>query len=323
MSPGGGDYSWLPDHHLPVAATLAHTDELIERASNALLAYLRPPGPLEFDNVAAGQRANVTVTAIAPLPSAAARYAADALTQLRAAIEHTVYAEVEHQLQRPLTKAEAQAIEMPARTSETSFSGWVNDRRRGGIAPLQEGSALVQRMRDLQPYRSDDPDNHPLRILAEHTNLAKHRTPTVAATLLGVVMPDVHHPDLEVTAANSSTDDRPLRPGDVLASSPLYQRIPLSIVPKVCIQRPHTGTWHVFIHELGDLEEWVRKIAVPTLILGRHDVDPLPPQVTTNVGHHDERAALIRAGTVPARVRAMRQIGAEASRMALADLLGP
>lgn len=321
MSLGGGDYSWLPDHHLHVAATLAHTDQLVERASDVLLAYLKP-GPLEFDNVAQGQGVHLTVKAIAPLPLAAARYAADALTQLRAAIEHTVYAEVEHQLQRRLTKEEAQVIEMPARISETSFSGWARDRRRSRIAPLQEGSLLLERMRDLQPYQGHDSDSHPLRVLAEHTNLAKHRTPTMAATLLGVVLPDAHHPELQVTAGNSSADDRPLRPGDVLASIPLGLRVPLSIFPKVGIQRPHTGTWHVFIHELGDLEEWVRQIAIPMLILGRHDVDPLPPQLATTVGHHDVRAALTNAGTVPARTRAVSQIGAETSRMAFADLLG-
>ena len=32
-------YSWLPAHHLPVAATLAHADELIEQVGDLLIEY--------------------------------------------------------------------------------------------------------------------------------------------------------------------------------------------------------------------------------------------------------------------------------------------
>ena len=320
----GRDYSWLPEHHLGVAATLSHVDELVSRAGEALYGYLKPPGPLELATVADGPLAHVTVAGVAPLPTAAARYAADALTQLRAAIEHSMYAEVEHQLARPLTAREARSIEMPACASEADFSTWLRHGSRKGLAPLREGAPLVQRMRDLQPYHRRDHDNHPLRVLAEHTNLAKHRTPAVAATLLGLVKLDEDHPDVHVAAANSSSEeDRPVRAGDVLVSGPRFVQVPVSIWPKVCIQRPHTGTWHVFMHELGELEAWVRRIAVPMLIIGTHDVDPLPPQFDTTVGHHDVRAALASAGTVPANARATKRIEAGTVRIALVEFCEP
>jgi len=135
---------------------------------------------------------------------------------------------------------------------------------------------------------------------------------------------DDDHPEVQVTAANSSPqEDRPVRAGDILVSGPVYVQVPVSIWPKVCIRRPHTGTWHVFMHELGELEDWVRRIAVPLLIVGRYDVDPLPPQFDTTVGHNDVRAALTSAGTVPANTRATKRIEAGTLRLALVEFLEP
>ena len=113
-----------------------------------------------------------------------------------------------------------------------------------------------------------------------------------------------------------------MRAGDVLASSPLHVRMPLSIWPKVSIHRPHTDTWHLFMTELGDLEDRVRRIAVPKLVVGAYDVDPLPPQFETRVGHDDTRAILAVAGTVPARERSMKRILASTSRVDLVEIVG-
>jgi hypothetical protein len=112
MSQPGRDYSWLPQHQLHVALTLAHVDDLVALASEVFFNYMQS-GPLVLENIADGQMSHVTVAAVAPLPAAINRYAADALTQLRATIEHTVYAEVEHLLGRQLTEAEGRRIDMP------------------------------------------------------------------------------------------------------------------------------------------------------------------------------------------------------------------
>jgi len=310
------DYSWLPEHQQHVAYTLAHADHLIAKTAEILFDYLKP-GPLEFGNVPDGNLAHVTVIGVAPLPAAVARFAADALTQLRAAIEHTIYAEVEHELGRRLNEDEARRVEMPACVKEEEFPKWLASRRRFDLEPLRAGSQLVARIRDLQPYHRRDADLHPLRVLAEHTNLAKHRTPAVAATLLGVVIPDWHDPTL-VLAGGA---DRPLIPGDVLASGPRDKYVPLAIWPKVSIQRPHSGAWSVLMTELGEIEEWVRTVAIPRLIIGRHDVDPLPPQLDTTVGHVDLPAVLAAAGQVPAAKRSSQRIQADVIRGALADIL--
>lgn len=260
--------------------------------------------------------------AVAPLPATVARYTADALTQLRSALEHTVYAEVEHQLGRQLDVDEGRRIEMPASISPGAFEAWLTGRQRRLLPPLREGSELVEWIRDLQPFHEQDVDAHPLRVLVEHTNHAKHRTPAVVATLLGAVIPDRWTLEQQLAeAAIQTPDERPLEPGQVLFSGPRIQREALSIWPKVCVQRPHTGTWHVVMNELGQLADWVRTVAVPHLVTGRCDVVSLPPQLDTTVGHADVRVALALAGTATAHERGMRRIQAATAREGLLELV--
>jgi hypothetical protein len=193
MPPSRPDHSWLPEHQLHVAYTLAHVDTVIARTGELLHNYFESE-PFLLEQVVESFDVKVQVQAVTPLPAAVARYAADAMTQLRAAIEHTIFAEVEYLLGRALTDEEARAIEMPAAVSETVFTKWLNHGRRRGLPPLREGGPLVRRLRLLQPFQRTDVDNHPMRVLAEHTNLAKHRTPAVAAVRLGAVKLDAPAP---------------------------------------------------------------------------------------------------------------------------------
>jgi hypothetical protein len=317
VPPSSRDYSWLPDHQMHVAVTLAHANDLIAGAADVLHNYLQT-GPLQFKNIVEGDTAHVTVVAVAPLPEAVSRCVADALTQLRSAIEHTVFAEVEHQLGRELDEAESRRVEMPACTTADAYRRWLSERRRPALGPLRDGAPLVTRIGDLQPYQRRDVDSHPLRILAEHTNHAKHRSPAVAATQLGVVIPDRQQSGLVV---HQPSQDRPLHPGDVLASGPLRPPVGLSIWPKVSIRRPHTGTWHVLLTELGALEDWVRRIAIPHLLTGGHEVSVLPPGLDTTVGHTDVRSALLGASVVPAAEQASRRMQADSVRVGLTETL--
>jgi hypothetical protein len=310
------DYSWLLELKQHVAYTLAQAGNLIAKTAEILFDYLGP-GPLELGTVPEGNLAHVTVTVVAPLPATVARLAADALTQLRAAIEHTVYAEVEHELGLRLNEDEARRVEMPACAREEEFRKWLASRRRSDLEPLRVGSHLVARIRDPQPYHRRDADLHTLSVLAEHNNLAKHRTPAVAATLLGVVIADWQDPTLVL----ASGADRPLAPSDVLASGPRDKCVPLSIWRKVSIQRPQSGTWSVLTTQLGEIEEWVRTVTIPRLIIGRHHVDPLPPQLDTTVGHVDLPAVLTATGQVPAAKRSSQRIQADVIRGELADIL--
>ncbi|WP_405467483.1 hypothetical protein [Streptomyces canus] len=87
MSSSDADWSWLPDYQLQVVATLAHVDHTIDRLLRLTHDY-SGQGPVTFAEVIRGDRAEVVVKAIAPLPQAVPRLVADALTQLRAALEH-------------------------------------------------------------------------------------------------------------------------------------------------------------------------------------------------------------------------------------------
>ncbi|MFE5788962.1 hypothetical protein [Rhodococcus erythropolis] len=322
MRPG---YGWLPEHQTHVIGTLAHVDRLIDDIGQMLSDYLRP-GPFTLDNVLDGDQAHVIVTATAPIPEAIPRYIADCLTQLRAALEHTLYAEVQNSLDQPLTKEEARAIEFPACPTVPAFTEWLKHGRRRKLKPLTDGSELVSRIRQLQPFQRRDPDEHPALVLAEHTNMAKHRAPAVAMTRLGAVVPAVEHPDLTVSIPLRSVVGQdnvglPINEGDVIASGPRDVHIPLDIWPMVSIQRPHTESWPVVMKELGYLEKWIRTTAIPILINGTRDVPELPPHLDITTGYKDIRSELHRAGTIPAFERDRARWDAVASRGGLLECL--
>lgn len=312
-------FSWLPDHQLHVASTLGHVDHLIGQCSDVLIDYLKP-GPLGFENIvdpADAELVHTVIRSVGPLPEAVSRFVADALTQLRNALEHTVFAEVEHELGRPLSLTERGRIEMPACDTAEDFHGWLKGRRRHELAPLHARAILTSRIETLQPFHRRNPQEHPLRILADHTNHAKHRSPAVASTQLGVVYPDKPTPELILPAG----PDRPARIGDILATAPRRMNIPLNILPKVSLQRPGDGSWHVVMNELGELEQWVREVAIPILITGKQQSAQLPAQLDTTVGYVDLRAGLAAADGYPAVERSRRRIAAETLRVDIPQML--
>lgn len=320
------DHFWLADHQLHTAATLAHVDDTIDRALGLAFDY-SAQGPLTLGNVVRGDRDVVVVEAIAPLPAALPRLVADALNQLRTVLEHTLYAEVEAQLGRPLTDAEAVRIEVPACLTAEKWEKWLKDGKRSQLAPLRAGAPLAERIGRLQPFHRRDVDDHPLYLLVKHTNVAKHRTPAEIATRIGTIYPDDPGADLD-TVAPLDLRPRPgsgvcVRVGDAIASAPLGEHVSLSVVPTVCLRRPHTGVWTILAHELRLLDDWVRTVAVPVLLTGRHDVPVIPPQLDISTGYEDLRGLLAAAGTVPAAERSQARFEAEAARAGLVDVLAP
>ncbi|MFB7827388.1 hypothetical protein [Streptomyces hydrogenans] len=326
MSNTAADYAWLPDHQLHVAATLAHVDQTIDRVIRMIHDYTGQE-PLSLRNVVDGDQVQAVVTAVAPLPEAIPRLVADALTQLRAALEHTVYAEVQHLLRRSLTAEEARSIEMPGSTSLADFETWLNHRRRRVLPPLQPNAPLAQRIRGLQPFQRRDPDQHPLKILVEYTNMAKHRRPTVAAARLGAVHPDAPNPGLAVSQPLERRPQpgsgQPIHANDIIATAPRGTYIPFSIWTTVSLQRPHTGIWNIAAKELEYLEDWVRTTAIPIIITGGREVTPLPPQLDISTGHDDLRSELPGAGAASAAERGEQRIQAAVARDGLTEVLVP
>ncbi|KQT98369.1 hypothetical protein [Sanguibacter sp. Leaf3] len=313
--------AWLPDHHLPVAATLAHSEELIDHLSALVLRYGETrgdDGPLDLIEVPVDGRSETRISGIRPVPRAIALYAADALTTLRAAIEHTLYAEVEYQLGRKMRDREPGSISMPASDTLGDFADWEKKGAKRMPAPILPGSVLHQRIQSLQPYqRYAAPEAHPLHRLAAYTNLSKHRSPTVAAVRVPLVRPD--SPSDAITLAPPS--EEPAQVGDVLAWTLLGHQVPASIYATLAIQHPTTGAWPVLVHEVSDLATWVRNIAIPTLIAGSKQSNLLPATFDTSVGHIDEREALRGGGYATARERANERVQAYMARPSLVGLL--
>ena len=181
-------YGWLPDHHLNVAATLAHADEVVAELANILFDFqTQPEGIIRLAEVPAVTYSETVVTGLAPIPKKVPLLVADALVALRNAIEHTLFAEIEHR-DGVLGEKAAKLVEMPAKASYVDFAGWVKSRSKNGPPSLQQGSELLKRIETLQPYhRTKDPQNHPLALLALHTNYTKHRAPALTAVGLGAI----------------------------------------------------------------------------------------------------------------------------------------
>jgi hypothetical protein len=214
---------------------------------------------------------------------------------------------------------------MPAVCDAAALAQWFGNRRRRQLPPLNAGTPLAQRIERLQPFQRRNPDEHPLRLLAVYTNVAKHRALAVAATRLGAVHPDDPRSDLTVALplkhGPQPGDGLPLHAGDVLASAPRGARIPFSVWPTVSLQLPHTGVWAIAANELELLEEWVRTVAIPILVTGRREVSPLPPHLNITVGHRDVRAALATADRTSAVVRGRDRIAAITGRAGLVEFL--
>lgn len=305
---------WLPEHQRHLLYTFAHIDSVIDHLGNLLHDFLEAC-PLDFENSLADEREEVLIRAIAPIPEAVPRLAADALNQMRSAIEHALFAEVEHLTGRKLEPEEAQAVEMPVAKDPKALADWFKHKRRRTLPVLQATGVLGERIGALQPHGAADEQSHLLKVLAEHTNLSKHRIPAVAAVRLGTIVPDYPAPGLVI--AGEYEDDRPLNVGDVLVSIPAGVGVPMSIWPKLGIRRPHTGEWIVLIHELCQLESWVRTEAVPVIIVGTTDVSPIPPHLDINRGYTAYADARAEAKVVPAGERHQLRILGKGAREGL------
>lgn len=315
-------YSWLPAHHLPVAATLAHADELIEQVGDLLIEYqAHNDDVFKLKEVRKGLVSQTIVESIAPLPRKVPLLTADALVTLRAAVEHTLFAEAECLNGNPLSFKEARTVEMPARLKYDEFADWAKNRLRNAPASLKSGTELFRRVSGLQPFhRLDRPDLHPMARLASHTNQAKHRTPSVAAIrMVSIVREDK---TLRSVRDLPLLPEQPLQVGQILAETPLGVRVPVALFPSVGINRPGTDEWPILMRELAEIAEWVRTQAIPRLITGGEPPQPeLPARYDISVGYPDERRAISLGVTTTAAERNKERWKAASTRTELVGLL--
>ena len=244
----------------------------------------------------------VVLEGIRPLPQAAARLFADALNQARNSIEHTLFAEAAQRLNRPLTPEESKALQMPAFDSLEKFKAWANHKHLVSTGLLRPRNDLYERILRLQPFHRKEPGLHPLRLLVEHTNFAKHREPTIAFTRVAHFTSDS-----ELTGVR--LHERSLvKVGDVLKAVPRGAKELLSVWPQVAVQRPHRGEWQTLMLEVGEIADWVRTQALPILISGETRLPPIPPALDITIAYDNIDAAWLAAGSTPAAKRMQNRI---------------
>lgn len=93
--------NWLPPHQFDALYSVAYADSLVARLSDALFPYIER-GPFVLVERQSGPWSELVVESIRPLPQAIPRLVSDILNQLRSAIEHSLFAELEHELGRPV-----------------------------------------------------------------------------------------------------------------------------------------------------------------------------------------------------------------------------
>lgn len=313
---------WLPERHLGVAATLSHADELIGQVADLLFEYQTQPGDIVgLAEIPAGQISRTVVDRVAPIPRKVPLLVADALVNLRAALEHVLFAEVELLDGSPLYETAAKLVEMPASDTYDKFVTWLDKRAKKGPSSLRAGSELVRRIDGLQPFhRPNAPQLHPLTRLVLHTNHAKHRAPAITAVRIAAMYQDNERP--HSVRDLPSRPEEPLRVGDVIAETPNGTQVPVTLFPTIGINRPGTDRWPVLVQELDEIAYWVRTQAIPRLVTGAEPREPaLPTRYEIAVGHDDERRAIAAGSTTSAADRHRQRLSAASVRGDLVDTI--
>ncbi|RZU63995.1 hypothetical protein EV379_0284 [Microterricola gilva] len=306
--------SWLPEHQEHAFFTSAHIDGIISNLSATLERYQRDE-PVQLTRRFTESEEQVVLAGIRPLPQAAARLFADALNQARNSIEHALFAEVQHRVNRPLTLDESRALEIPAFDKPERFAQWARNKHRLSLEMFAPGDDVYERVLRLQPFQRQDPHHHPLRLLTEHTNFAKHREPTVALTRVARF-------DLDSKISSRALGERDVvEVGEVLAAVPIGTRELLSVWPEVAVQRPHTGAWQTLMREAGEIADWVRRQALPILIAGETDLPPIPPALDISVVYDSTDAAWRSARETSAAKRMQHRIGGQQLRVDILEMM--
>ena len=303
-------------------ATLAHADDLIAQIGELLfVCQAESDGLFEVREESDGTVNRATVASLTPIPRKVPLLVADALVALRGALEHTLFAEIEHR-DGQLSESLAKRVEIPAKLTYNAFDEWRAGRDRNGPPSLSANGDLMRTIGSLQPFRrSQTPADHPLARLTAYTNHAKHRTPAVAAVMLPAVYREDRLP--KSFADLPRREERPLQVGEVVFESRVGEVVPLALHATVGLNRPGTDRWPVLMHELRDLVDWVREQAVPRLITGGDPpADALPASFDTSVGHDDERRAIAEGSHTTAYERQLTRLMAVTARRDLVDFVG-
>ncbi|MGM0697654.1 MAG: hypothetical protein ACQEVD_02315 [Actinomycetota bacterium] len=315
-------FSWLPERHLSVAATISHADEIIGEIGDLLFKYQTQPGGIvHFKEVTVGNISQTVVESIAPIPRKIPLLVADALNTLRAAIEHTLYTEVEFRDGPNLDSSAARLVEMPACRTFDSFGEWQRKKLRDRPPSLTPGTELVRRIEGLQPLNLRiNMDEHPLLRLTRFTNHAKHRNPAITAVGLPAMYTDAELPNI-IGKNLENRSEKPLEAGDVIAETPIGTRSAATLFPNVAIKRPDTPRWPVLIRELDEIANWVRTQAIPRLISGSSTDRNLPTRYSITVGQTDDRAAMSLGTSKSGAMRLLEKLRAASARSELAEII--
>ncbi len=296
---------WLPSGLEPVAFRLARADQIAYEIGPLMMSWSQQALDLAQIETAPGT-AELTVMGIRPIPPQISLLFSEAIHQLRAAVENTLFHLVEQERGAPLTEQEATRVEMPVRDDAASFLKWQKD-RVGKVPELGPGTKLGNRIESLQPYtdvkatipslssqleylsRVPAEHEHAMTLLQRYSNLDKHRLLRIAAGRAIVQQSDVPF-------WSSNRKLRSIEIGEVLATGRLGDPVAVDVHPVVALQRPDSDVWIAPLAEFDGIYWHISNLVIPTLIKG---FIPTTPALPTEIDLSDtglDPTERIRAG---------------------------
>lgn len=281
--------AWLPEPLEPVVARLARADECIYQVADLAAGW------------SSGHSVTVTqyrrrsdsmtrtlVTAIRPIPPSISLLFSEVIHHLRAALDNVVWALVVAESGTPDAKA-ARSVALPVYTTAEQFQKWSKSTRSQVSYLAKPGERLFERVRSLQPFTDQaripsispqlaaltgqtSENVHPLRLLQEYSNTDKHRA-------IRITVERAMHTTFDAPFMEQDRTFRELRVGTQLGKAvPWGTHQIIETASAVMLERPHP--WQAAVSpatEAARLREWVADSAIPHLIIGSTDVEPLLP----------------------------------------------
>jgi len=284
------DFTWLPEGLEPVALRLARADECAFKIGD-LTSKWSADGPLELEQVRQGDRVQMFLRSMRPIPPAASLLFSEAVNHLRAAIDNVVWYLIEQE-HGHLEGPTAPLVNMPILESQEKLDNWTKRRLKEKIAAFGAETTLGRRLRTLQPFvdlhsgvpsmskalagalRQEVETAHPLRLLQAYSNADKHRSVRIALARTFIssdsaplAAQDLAHQEIKV--------GEPMGPATTWGEVSI-----LETNTAVMVRRPSPfEAWVNPVTDINAIRSHVGNVVVPILLTGLEMPRALPPAI--------------------------------------------
>lgn len=284
------EFDWLPEALESVALRLARADECAFKIGD-LASKWSSEGPLGFEQVRRGDKVQMFLKSMRPVPPEASLLFSEAVNHLRAVIDNVIWYLVERE-HGHVSGPAATLVNMPILESQEKLDNWTKRRLKEKIAAFGGATQLGRRLRTLQPYvdlqngvpsmgavlatimRQEVETAHPLRLLQAYSNADKHRSIRLAFARTFTSN------DLTPLAAQNLAHQE-IKVGDPMGPPrPWGQMSIVETNTAVMVQRPAPfSAWVNPVKDITAMRQHIGQVVIPILLTGREMQRALPPAI--------------------------------------------